>query len=467
MGIAMAQQELKRQIGLFSAVMLIAGDMIGTGIFISTGVIAETLPSPGGVLLVWLLGGLLALTGALTFAELSASLPFAGGDYIYIREAYGKLMGFLSGWSSFLVTFSGAIAFLAVSLNGFMAFFFPVLRSETIIFSVAIPWLPITATAGTLFAIVVVLILSGLHCLGVRQGTMVQNILTILKIGALLAIIIFGILLGKGDTSHFVPLFDWQKVSFSVFAAAFIPVIFAYSGWNAITYIAGEVKDPERNLPRALLFGVLIVVGLYLAINAVYIYAVPVTEMKGALRVSEVATTALFGYQTSALITAIITISILGALNVVTMIGPRIYYAMAQDGVLFKSLSRIHPRFGTPASAIILQATWACLLILTNTWGTLFTYVSVVITLFSAFTVGSVIVLRYKRPELKRPYKVWGYPLVPLLFVLIHLWIVWGSVKEKPFESLVGVVIVAIGIPIYYVWTTLGPEQKPSFASRA
>ncbi len=182
MVIAMAQQELKRQIGLFSAVMLIAGDMIGTGIFISTGVIAETLPSPGGVLLVWLLGGLLALTGALTFAELSASLPFAGGDYIYIREAYGKLMGFLSGWSSFLVTFSGAIAFLAVSLNGFMAFFFPVLRSETIIFSVAMPWLPITATAGTVFAIVVVLILSGLHCLGVRQGTMVQNILTILKI---------------------------------------------------------------------------------------------------------------------------------------------------------------------------------------------------------------------------------------------------------------------------------------------
>jgi APA family basic amino acid/polyamine antiporter len=167
------------------------------------------------------------------------------------------------------------------------------------------------------------------------------------------------------------------------------------------------------------------------------------------------------------LITAIITISILGALNVVTMIGPRIYYAMAQDGVLFKSLSRIHPRFGTPTSAIILQAIWTCLLILTNTWGTLFTYVSVVITLFSAFTVGSVIVLRYKRPELKRPYKVWGYPLVPLLFVLIHLWIVWGSVKEKPFESLVGVVIVAIGIPIYFVWKTLGPAQKPSFAARS
>src|SRR5512134_3285463 len=172
MGIAMAQQELKRQIGLFSAVMLIAGDMIGTGIFISTGVIAETLPSPGGVLLVWLLGGLLALTGALTFAELSASLPFAGGDYIYIREAYGKLMGFLSGWSSFLVTFSGAIAFLAVTFNGFMSFFFPVLGSETAYFSAEILGHTIKVTAGTVFSVVIVFLISALHCIGVRQGTM-------------------------------------------------------------------------------------------------------------------------------------------------------------------------------------------------------------------------------------------------------------------------------------------------------
>jgi APA family basic amino acid/polyamine antiporter len=412
-------------------------------------------------LLIWLLGGLLALAGALSFAELSASLPYAGGDYIYIREAYGRLMGFLSGWSSFLVTFSGAIAFLAVSLNGFVAFFVPALRSETLLLSIPIPYVPITATAGTLFAIAVVLLLSGLHCLGVRQGTMTQNVLTILKIGALLGIIVFGVLFGTGDTAHFTPLFDRQRAGgFSVFAAAFIPVIFAYSGWNAITYIAGEVKEPEKNLPRALLFGVLIVTGLYLAVNAVYIYAVPVTEMKGALRVSEVATTALFGHQTSAWITAMITVSILGALNVVTMIGPRIYYAMARDGVLFRGLSAVHPRFETPARAIVLQAVWSCLLILTNTWGTLFTYVSVMITLFSAFTVGAVIVLRYKRPELPRPYKLWGYPLVPLFFVLINLWIVWGSVTEKPFESLVGVFIVATGIPIYFIWHALGMRRQ-------
>jgi APA family basic amino acid/polyamine antiporter len=457
---AMAHQELKRQVGLFSAVMLIAGDMIGTGIFISTGAIAETLPTPGGVLLVWLFGGLLALAGALTCAELSASMPYAGGDYNYIREAYGKLMGFLSGWSSFLVTFSGAIAFLAVILNGFVSFFFPALGSQEVIFSLPLPFIPINATVGMIFSMVVVVLLSGLHCLGVRQGTFMQNLLTTLKIGALLGIIVFGFFLGQGSSAHFEPLFDWPKITnMSVFGAAFIPVIFAYSGWNAVTYIAGEVKDPERNLPRALLYGVLIVTALYLAINAVYIYAVPVTQMKGALRMSEVATTALFGYKTSAWITAIITISILGALNAVTMIGPRIYYAMAKDGVFFQRLTYVHPTFGTPTKAIMVQALWSCLLILTNTWGTLFTYVSVVITLFSAFTVGAVIVLRYKRPDLKRPYKLWGYPVVPLLFVLIHLWIVWGSVTEKPFESLVGVFIVALGIPVYLLWKFTGGKS--------
>jgi basic amino acid/polyamine antiporter, APA family len=449
----MAQNELKRQIGLFDAIMLISGDMIGIGIFVTTGAIAETLPTPGGVLLVWILGGLLALTGALSCAELSASLPYAGGDYIYIREAYGKLMGFLSGWSSFLVTFSGAIAFLAVGFNGFMSFFFPVLGSQEAIFSATILGLWINVTVGTLFSVIVVMMISGLHCLGVRQGTVTQNILTTLKIGSLLGILILGVSFGKGNTAHFSPLFDWQKITnFSVFAAAFIPAIFAYSGWNAVIYIAGEVKDPEKNLPRALLWANLIVIALYLAVNVVYIYGVPVTEMKGALRVSEVATTALFGYQTSAWITGIITLSILGALNVVTMIGPRIYYAMAQDGVFFNRLSRIHPIFGTPTNAIILQAIWACCLIVTGTFGTLFTYVSIIITLFSALTVGSVIVLRWKRPELKRPYKLWGYPIVPILFIVAHLWIVWGSLVEKPWESLIGVFIVSLGIPAYLIW---------------
>ncbi|MGH7847713.1 MAG: APC family permease [Candidatus Binatia bacterium] len=460
----MEQPTLKRQVGLFDAVMLISGDMIGVGIFVTTGFIAATLPSPGGILLIWTLGGLLALAGALSCAELSASLPFAGGDYIYIREAYGKLIGFLSGWSSFLVTFSGSIAAISVGFASFMAFFFPILSSDNVLFTTAVIGHPIKVSIATLFSIAAVMILSAIHYVGVRQGVLLQNILTTLKIGSLLGIILLGVLVGKGNTEHFVPFFDPSKLAdFSVFGAAFIPVIFAYAGWNAVIYVAGEVKQPERNLPRALVWANLLVILLYLAINVVYIYAVPVTEMKGALRVSEVATTALLGRQTSAWITAIITVSILGALNAVIMLGPRIYYAMAQDGVFFRGLTRVHPSYGTPANAIVLQALWSCVLIVTGTFDALFTYVSVVISLFSALTVGSVIVLRIQRPELKRPYKLWGYPVVPIFFIVVNLWIAWGSLMSKPWESLGGVLIVGMGIPAYLIWQNRlkrGQEQS-------
>lgn len=449
----MEQTALKRKLGLFDAAMMISGDMIGVGIFVTSGFIAETIPSPGGVLLIWLLGGLLALAGALSCAELSASLPLAGGDYIYIREAYGKLIGFLSGWSSFLVTFSGSIAAIAVGFASFMAYFFPILGSDNVLFSAAIIGHSIKVSLGTFFSIVAVLILSGIHYAGVRQGVLLQNILTTLKIGSLLGIILLGVLVGKGSTEHFVPFFDMSKVTdMSLFGAAFIPVIFAYAGWNAVIYLAGEVKQPERILPRALVRANLLVILLYLAINVVYIYAVPVTQMKGALRVSEVATTALLGYQTSAWITAIITLSIFGALNVVIMLGPRIYYAMAQDGVFFRGLARVHPTFGTPSNAIVLQALWSCILVLTGTFDALFTYVSVTISLFSALTVGSVMVLRFKRPDLKRPYKLWGYPFVPIFFVMVNLWIAWGSLVSRPWESFGGVVIVGLGIPAYFFW---------------
>jgi len=358
------------------------------------------------------------------------------------------------------VTFSGSIAAIAVGFASFMSYFFPILGSDNVLFYTVIIGHSIKVSIGTVFSIVVVLILSGIHYVGVRQGVLLQNILTTLKIGSLLGIILLGVLVGKGSTEHFVPFFDLSKVTdMSLFGAAFIPVIFAYAGWNAVIYLAGEVKQPERNLPRALLWANLLVILLYLAINVVYIYAVPVTQMKGALRVSEVATTALLGYQTSAWITAIITVSIFGALNVVIMLGPRIYYAMAQDGVFFRGLARVHPTFGTPSNAIILQALWSCILVLTGTFDALFTYVSVTISLFSALTVGSVMVLRFKRPDLKRPYKLWGYPFVPIFFVLVNLWIAWGSLVSKPWESFGGVIIVGLGIPAYYFWKNQRKEK--------
>ena len=450
----MEQSGLKRELGLFDAVMLIVGNIIGIGIFVTTGDIAQTLPSPGGILLIWFLGGLLALAGALSCAELAASLPYSGGDYIYLRETYGSLVGFLSGWSSFLVTFSGSIALLAVVLTAFMAFFLPVLSQERVLFSAEILGFSFPLSLGHFFSIFVVIALSAIHYVGVAMGTLLQNILTILKIGALLGIILLGIFLGKGSTDHFFPFLDLDKMgNLSQFGFAFIPVIFTYAGWNAVTYMAGEVKQPERNLPRALLWATLLIILLYLAINAVYIYGVSVDKMQGAIRVSEVATTALFGYQTSAWITATITVSILGALNVTVMIGPRIYFAMAQDGLFFHSLTRVHPRFSTPSNAIIIQAAWACLLIFTGTFNFLLNYVSVIIAIFSALTVGAVIVLRMRRPGLKRPYEVWGYPLVPVLFVLANIGIALATLREKPLDALWGVGIVGLGIPAYLFWS--------------
>lgn len=404
---------------------------------------------------------MLALAGALSCAELSASLPYAGGDYIYLREAYGRLTGFLSGWSSFFVTFSGSVASLAVGFAAYAAFFFPIISADRFLFSTELFGWPLRLSVASGFSILVVIALSGLHCVGVRQGASVLNVLTVLKIGALLGIILLAVLFGNGDAGHFSPFLDFSRVSdWTAFGAAFIPIIFAYAGWNVVIYLAGEVKQPERNLPRALLWANLLVIGLYLAVNAVYIYALPVDKMQGTLRISEAATTALFGQQTSAWITAIITVSILGALNVTTMAGPRIYYAMARDGLFFRGLTRVHPRFETPSNAIMLQALWSCILILTGTFDQLFTYVSVMIALFSALAVGSVMVLRVKRPELHRPYRTWGYPFLPLFYILANVGIALDSALKRPWESLGGVLIVGLGIPAYFFWSRSKSAEK-------
>ena len=446
--------ELKRELGLFDAIMLIAGSTIGIGIFVMTGLVAEQIPSPGIILLVWLLGGLLALAGALSCAELGSSLPYAGGDYIYLREAYGPLLAFLSGWASFFVTFSGSAASLAVGFTQFIAFFVPPLESSRSLLTVEILGFSYRLSLASIFAIGVILLLSAVQIVGIKKGSRVQNLLTLLKIGAILCIIFLGLSLGKGSLGHFSPFLDFSKIdNLTILGAAFIPVIFTYAGWNAVIYMAGEVKNPAKDLPYSLLWANLLVIGLYLAINAVYIYGVPVENMRGVVRVAEVATTALFGYQTSAWITALIALSILGAMNAIIMTGPRIYYAMARDGIFFRSLARVHPRFHTPSHAIALQALWASILVLTGTFETLLTYVTVIIVLFSALTVGSVLILRSSRPELSRPYRIWGYPWVPTLFILAHLGIAFATLWEKPLETLVGGGIVLLGIPAFIFWS--------------
>ncbi len=451
----MKPTELKRELGVFDSVMLIVGTTIGIGIFVTTGIIAQQVFSPGIILLIWFLGGLLALAGALSCAELGSSLPYAGGDYVYLREAYGPLVGFLSGWASFFVTFSGSAASLAVGFTQFIAFFVPPLERTRTLLTVELWGVAYNLSLASIFSIGIVFLLSVIQMVGIRQGSRVQNLLTLLKIGALLFIIILGLSLGNGRMAHFSPFLDFSKINhWSSLGVAFIPVIFTYAGWNAVIYVAGEVKTPATDLPRSLILANLLVISLYLAINTVYFYGVPVESMQGVVRVAEVATTALFGYNTSAWITALIALSILGAMNAIIMTGPRIYYAMARDRTFFHRLAKIHPRFYTPWNAILLQALWTSILVLTGTFETLLTYVTVVIVLFSALTVGSVLVLRIAQPELPRPYRTWGYPWIPLCFILANLVIAMATLWENPLESLLGAGIVALGIPAYYLWSS-------------
>lgn len=446
------QTELERQMGVFDSVMLIAGSTIGVGIFVTTGFVAQEVTAPGLVLLIWFLGGLLALAGALSCAELSTMFPRAGGDYVYLREAYGPLLGFLSGWASFFVTFSGSVASLALGFTSYVSFYFPFLNPAKSLWSFEVLGQTASFSLAQIGAAALILFFSGVQILGVRQGSNLQNVLSISKIGALIAIVLLAAILGDGKLAHFSPFIAPDGTPWSALGVAFIPVLFTYGGWNAIVYLAAEVKNPADSLPRALLSANLLITILYVTVNAAFIFGAPIERMQGTIKAAEIATSALFGYETAAWLNAIIAVSILGALNAVIMTGPRIYYAMARDRLFFRTLSGVHPRFRTPARAIGLQALWACALVLTGTFATLLTYVSVIIAVFSALTVAAVAVLRVRQPKTLRPFRMFACPWIAGLFVLAHIAIGIATLRERPLETFWGAIIVVVGIPAYFFW---------------
>lgn len=449
----MPPSELKRALGVFDSVMLIVGSTVGIGVFVTTGFVAQHLSSAGGVLLVWLLGALLALAGALSCAELAVTFPKAGGDYVYLREAYGPLFGFLSGWSSFFVTFSGSVASLGIGFTQYLAFYFPVLDRKNAFMDLALFGAAIHVSAGQLAAVGLIFVLSLVQSLGIRRGSNLQNVLSLFKIGAILAIVVLAVTIGQGNLAHFTPFFAFgTDTRADSLGLAFIPILFTYAGWNSIIYLAEEVKEPESNLPRALVRANLLIAFLYLGLNAVLLYGAPLSSLRGHIRATELATSALFGYETAAWINAIIALSILGSLNAVIMTGPRIYFAMAGDRLFFPGLSRVHPRFGTPTRAIWFQFAWASVLMLSGTFAALLTYVTFTIIVFSSLTVGAVLVLRFRQPRAIRAYRAWGYPVVPLLFVTVHLAIALVILWQRPVESFLGVTIASLGVPAYFLW---------------
>jgi APA family basic amino acid/polyamine antiporter len=449
-----SEDSLIRQLGLFDSTMMMMGIVIGSGIFLTTGIMAQAVPSAPLILLVWLLGGLLVLAGALTYAELGVSLPEAGGQYVYLREAYGDLFGFLFGWKQFLVNMTGSIAALGVAFAEYFGSFFPSLSTGKIVVSFQIGRLPYALSRGQLVAVGIILLLTAVNFVGVAFGKTVQNILTVIKIGTILAFITLGFIFARGAAIDLSLNPEGWRIAplLTGFGLAFISVFWAFDGWNNINYVAGEITNPKRNLKFALIAGTLGITLLYFFTNVIYFLALPVGKMKGVVTVAERASSSLFGATAAGLISGMILLSILGALNGCIFVGPRVYYAMARDGLFFKKVSDIHPRFKTPGFSLVLQAIWASLLALTGTFEQLFTFAMFAGILFWVLAAAAIFTLRKKRPDLPRPYKAWGYPVVPMIFILTLSGILVNTLIRRPVESLSGVVLMIAGIPVYFLW---------------
>ncbi|NQT80905.1 MAG: amino acid permease [Candidatus Aminicenantes bacterium] len=450
--------QLNRQLGLFDSSMVMVGIVIGSGIFLTTGIMAKYLPSAGLILLAWIVGGLLTLAGALTYAELGAAMPEAGGQYVYLREAYGPMAAFLFGWILFLVYMTGGIAGLALAFSEYFGHFFPGLSTNTLILNQSIKIFHFsfrfTLSAGQIVGVGVILLLSLFNFIGVGFGKIIQNVFTVFKVGIVAAIIILGFAFGRGSHPDLTmnPGGLGLGTLFIGFGVSLVAVSWAFDGWNNVNFVAGEIKNPKRNLPLALILGSLGITCLYVLTNYLYFYALPIGEVTGVVRIAEKATTALFGVSTGALISAVVIISTFGSLNGSILTGPRVYYAMAKDRLFFQRVSQVHPRFRTPGFSILIQAVWASILTLAGTFEQIFTFAMFIAIVFWIAATASVFTLRKKFPDLPRPYKTWGYPVVPIIFIIASLGILLNTLIEKPVEALAGIFFTALGIPVYYYW---------------
>jgi APA family basic amino acid/polyamine antiporter len=425
---------LRRAVGLDTAAALVIANTIGSGIFTTSGFIARDLGSPWWLLALWIAGGMIEFVGALAYSELAAAMPEAGGEYIYLREAYGPIVAYMSGWTSFFVGFSGAIAAAALAFVGYLHHL------------AALP--DSTAVGGKLAAIAVLAVLTAAHVVGVRFGGVVQRLLTVGTVGAMVALIGFGLGSGHGDLGNFSSRAPAQGYA----AVALIFVLYAYSGWNAAAYIAGEVRDPGRNLPRALILGIGVVSALYVGMNLMYIYALPIPAMSGVLAIAEKSSLKLFGPAAATLVAALLALAILNSASAMVIAGPRVYYAMARDRVFPSGLGLVNPFFGTPARAMVLQGVWSSILILFfGAFEKVVLYTGFAVMIFSGLSVASLIVLRIRRPAMARPFRMPGHPWLPAAYVLIVSWIAVYTLIGRPAEALVSLAVVGFGLPWYFL----------------
>ncbi|MGA2412885.1 MAG: amino acid permease [Candidatus Sulfotelmatobacter sp.] len=449
-----AAPTLVRGLSLLDSVLLLVSGIIGSSIFLTAKDIAGPLPQAMLFLLVWVIGGVISLFGCVAFAELGSMFPESGGQYIYLREAYGDLTAFLYGWMLFAVANGGSIAALSVAAAAYTGHVFPVVSEGHVVLTVA----GITITRAHVFGLFLIAVLTYVNVVGLRWGTLLQNLSTWTKFAAMAAFVVLGFAIGKGDWSHFqshgvgltMGLHPTQLIS--AMGVALIAVFWAYDGWVYITWVAGEVKEPRRNVPLAMVLGVFVVGAIYLAMNVTYLYALPLSEIAKRETIVHDAATALFNPRAAVWLSLMIAVSCFSAAATCTLSGARVYLAMAQDGVFFKRMAVIHPKWRTPAFSLIGQGIWAALLTVSGRYDQLYTYVIYGMVLSYTLTVIGMFLLRWKRPELPRPYRCTGYPWLPAIYVLVGAAWTLNTIITRPTEAFWGTAIVLVGVPGYLYW---------------
>jgi APA family basic amino acid/polyamine antiporter len=457
---------LVRSLGPWDAASIVVGTIIGSGIFLVPSTMAGAVGSPAMVLLVFTVGGLLSLAGALTYAELGAAMPDAGGEYVYLREAYGPIWGFLYGWTQFWVAKSGSVATLATAFFYYLANFWPAL--ETPLWTTTLPLggggTLLQVSPGQLLAMGLILGLAWVNYYGVRVGGRVQTSVTALKIGLILAIVGAAALLGGGQAANLASTAQHQG-GISGFFVALVAALWAYDGWNNLNMASGEVENPGRNIPRALIFGVLAVMSTYLLTNVAYFYVLPAQAVAESNRVASDVAKAFLGEAGGGAVAVAAMISIFAALNGSILSGARVPYAMARDGYFFAALGNVHPYYRSPHVSILALSAWSALLVLSGSYEQLFTYVIFSSWILYGMSAATVFVLRRKRPDLLRPHRAIGYPVVPLLFVAGAAVLVGMTLKDSPRESLMGLGLIALGIPFYWIWRKSLAFQRKRFGA--
>ena len=435
---------LRRAIGLRNATAMVVGTIIGASIFVQQSAITEYVPSVTGIFFVWLIAGTLTLFGSLVCAELSSIFTRSGGVYIYLKEAYSPSVGFLWGWAMFWTMHSGIIAAVAVICSRYVGYFFPMGDSGIKVVAVGI-----------------IVILSAVNYIGVKHGSLLQTYITIGKIGAIVLIIVLGSLYGSRVPGHFAAgnLPAGSDVTINGFFLALVAGLFAFGGWHMVTYNSEETIESRKTIPRALILGILIVTVCYISLNAVYMYILSLEEIASSTRIAADAADVLFGYGGGAFMSGLVIFSTFGALSGIILAGPRVYYSMSQDGLLFRWVGAIHAKFRTPYRAILIQAVWSSVLVTTGSYRTLFTRVIYTEWIFFGIMAIGIFIFR-RRAGFERGYSMWGYPVVPIVFIVSSFVIVANQIISDPKESMIGLSYILAGLPVYYIWVRKNSNKK-------